>query len=474
MARQKMERISFITCVNDFNKYLQCVKNSLAEKEKNGSVELIAIFNSNNQYSIPQALNEGILKATGTILVCYHQDVEFPADWISTLWNQIAIVKRLSYKWGVLGTFGIDTNGVPAGHIIDRGIRCKSGDLPCRVQSLDECCLIFRKDSGLRFDEQLGGYHLYGADICLTAQTQGFDNYAIDACLHHRAAGNKLNESFYQSKDAFIKKWKNKNCPFSVLETTCTIILIKPGIRSWINYKKIKQRRHKLRKQAKQSKIFFTLDMESKPDGYFGAVRREMLDFIEHPPKRTLEFGCGDGSFSAVVYQKFGAETWAVERDKEAAEAASKKLFKVICADAEKAVGDLPEAYFDSIFLFDFLEHLVDPYRFLKQLKDKMTDSGVVIASIPNIRHYKTVIEYLFKGEWSYRNAGTLDITHLRFFTYKSILHTFKELGFQVYKIQGIHKSKNKILRWLNVLLFGKLEDMKYLQFAVVASPDRK
>ena len=99
-AGQKMERISFITCVNDFNKYLQCVKNSLAEKEKDGSVELIAIENSNNQYSIPQALNEGILKATGDILVCCHQDVEFPADWITTL-----LIKSLSL-------ISLVTNGV--------------------------------------------------------------------------------------------------------------------------------------------------------------------------------------------------------------------------------------------------------------------------------------------------------------------------------------------------------------------------
>ncbi|RKY06237.1 MAG: hypothetical protein DRP56_07790, partial [Planctomycetota bacterium] len=441
---------------------------------KKGSVELIAIENTSNQFSIPDALNQGIAKATGRILVCCHQDIEFPKGWISKLSNQITEIEESGPKWGVLGTFGIGTDGVPVGNIIDRGIQYKSDNLPCRGQSLDEHCLILKKSNGLKFDEQLGGYHLYGADICLQAQTLSLSNYAIDACLYHNsAAGNKLNESFYQSRDAFVRKWKRNHCPLAVVQTTCTIVQVKSGIASRIKYKYIKQRMRKIREKTENSKIFPTLDMKSKPMGYSGRFRNKMFDFIECQPKKTLEFGCGEGHFSSTVRQKYEAETWAVEIETQAANVASKKLFKVICADVEKALEELPERYFDHIFLFDFLEHLTDPYHFLKRLKSKMCDTGVIVASIPNIRHYRMAIEYLIDGDWMYRSAGILDITHLRFFTYKSILKTFRELGFDVHKIQGINKSRNKKLNLLNVLLFGKLKDMKYLQFVVVASPDQ-
>jgi 2-polyprenyl-3-methyl-5-hydroxy-6-metoxy-1,4-benzoquinol methylase len=226
--------------------------------------------------------------------------------------------------------------------------------------------------------------------------------------------------------------------------------------------------------KVKKLKGVFTLDMNSKPTGYYGSIREEMFVFIENNPQRTLEFGCGEGGFSSIVKQRFGAETWAVEINTCAAQMASRNLFKVICCSAEESITKLPDKYFDNIYLFDFLEHLVDPYTLLKQLKKKMSDSGVIIASIPNIRHYKTALEYLWRGDWSYRDAGILDITHLRFFTYKSIIRTLEALDFRIQKIQGIHKSGNHKLNLLNFLLLGKLDDMKYQHFVVVASPDNQ
>lgn len=38
-------------------------------------------------------------------------------------------------------------------------------EMPAQAISFDEVVLILRKDSGIRFDEQLPGFHLYGTDI---------------------------------------------------------------------------------------------------------------------------------------------------------------------------------------------------------------------------------------------------------------------------------------------------------------------
>jgi len=83
----------------------------------------------------------------------------------------------------------------------------------------------------------------------------------------------------------------------------------------------------------------------------------------------------------------------------------------------------------------------------------------------------------LINKDWQYTDRGILDRTHLRFFTKKSIISTFEDLGYSIECIQGIgdlqyvHPEHVKKYNLLNSLLMNQIEDMKYLQFAVVASP---
>lgn len=225
--------------------------------------------------------------------------------------------------------------------------------------------------------------------------------------------------------------------------------------------------KHKHRKPVQTN----LADMALKPDGYFSGTRDKMLKYVPKDVKRTLEFGCGYGGFSALLKKEFGVEAWAVEIDKAAANEAAKKLDKVINADALESLSEIPDDYFDCIIFLDILEHLADPYSVLVALKKKLTGRGVVLTSIPNVRYYRNYIDFAIKGNWDYKDAGTLDKTHLRFFTYKSILKTFDRLGFEVLLMEGIHATRNKKLRLLNLLLFNALDDLKYLHFVTIARP---
>ncbi len=196
-----------------------------------------------------------------------------------------------------------------------------------------------------------------------------------------------------------------------------------------------------------------------------------MLKYIPEGTKTILEFGCGFGGFSSLVKEKLGTENWAVEIDEKAAQEASKKLDKVINTDALEALQKIPEGYFDCIVLFDILEHLADPYSLLHALKTKLTKKGVVVASIPNIRYYRTFIDFVIHGNWDYKEQGIMDKTHLRFFTYKSIIKTFKQLGFEMLELEGIHPTSSRTYKILNVIFLNLLSDIRYKHFAVVAKP---
>ncbi len=209
----------------------------------------------------------------------------------------------------------------------------------------------------------------------------------------------------------------------------------------------------------------------NKPSGYFSSDREDMLKYIPQDIKTSLEFGCGYGGFSALLKNRFYAESWAVEINEEAAREAAKKLDKVINSDATKSLNDIPEQYFDCIILFDILEQLVDPYSLLLALKTKLTSKGVIIASIPNVRYYRTLTQLVIHGNWDYKDHGILDKTHLRFFTYKSIVKMLNRLDYKILKMEGIHPTSSRTFKILNIILLNYLSDVMYKHFAFVVRP---
>lgn len=92
----------------------------------------------------------------------------------------------------------------------------------------------------------------------------------------------------------------------------------------------------------------------------------------------------------------------------------------------------LPPRQFDAIVFNDVLEHLVDPWSALRESKSFLTDGGMVIASIPNVRHYSVIKPLVVSGRFEYQDAGLLDRTHLRFFTFTSSVDLFESTGFRV------------------------------------------
>ncbi len=208
-----------------------------------------------------------------------------------------------------------------------------------------------------------------------------------------------------------------------------------------------------------------------KPHGYYENPRKDMMVFIPDAITKTLEFGCGTGAFSYELKRKFGVETWAVEISQEIAKKASGVVDRVINKDALEALKDLPDNYFDCVLFFDILEHLANPYELLLKLKAKLSDNGIIVCSIPNVRYYRVLVSYVFKGDWNYKDHGVMDKTHLRFFTYKSILTMFDKLAFEILDIEGMHSTSSRTFKILNTLLLNALSDVRYKHFAVVAKP---
>jgi hypothetical protein len=76
------------------------------------------------------------------------------------------------------------------------------------VRTLDEVVLIIRKASGLRFDEQLPGFHLYGTDLCLEAERRRWKCYSLSAyCIHNSQPYKMLPLAFWKACLYLRRKW---------------------------------------------------------------------------------------------------------------------------------------------------------------------------------------------------------------------------------------------------------------------------
>ncbi|GAA4281256.1 class I SAM-dependent methyltransferase [Gaetbulibacter aestuarii] len=210
------------------------------------------------------------------------------------------------------------------------------------------------------------------------------------------------------------------------------------------------------------------MDYDNKPQGYYDNIRSEMLQFLPPDAQCVLDVGCGNGAFALVIKKQNDAEVWGIEFTEGPGNEAKDVLDQVFVGRCEDYMDDLPENYFDAIYFNDVLEHLVDPYEVLKRVKSKLKPEGVIISSIPNVRHFNTFKRVLFNKDWRYEDYGVMDRTHLRFFTKKSIRRMYEDLGYNVLIHKGINRSKSiKPYLFYALTLFTQL-DMQYVQFATV------
>ena len=164
---------------------------------------------------------------------------------------------------------------------------------------------------------------------------------------------------------------------------------------------------------------------------YFDFDRPELLALIPPTAATVLEVGCGRGRLGASLKARQTCKVIGIELDKEAATIARGPLDLVLSGDMEQMDLDLWEEYFDVVVCGDVLEHFRDPAKQLARIRQWLKPGGVVIASIPNVRHH-SVVRSLLDGNWTYEPAGLLDETHLHFFTRRNIEQLFEDVGYTV------------------------------------------
>jgi hypothetical protein len=203
--------------------------------------------------SAARAYNSGMERALTDLVVFAHQDVYFPNGWLDSLHRTLDLLSSTDPNWGVLGVWGGVPDGGPPGHMYWTGVHGTAGkpfNGVREVRSLDEVVLILRKSSGIRFDENLAGYHLYGTDICLEANRRGRKCYVFPGfCVHNTNAYDMLPLGFWKGYLFLRSKWRSElpiNTPCIDITWSCWPMI------SWnvVRAANIMLRRHRAEKRV--------------------------------------------------------------------------------------------------------------------------------------------------------------------------------------------------------------------------------
>jgi len=158
--------------------------------------------------------------------------------------------------------------------------------------------------------------------------------------------------------------------------------------------------------------------------------RADLLDLIPAGARTILEIGCRNGSVGRGIRDRFPAITiWGIESNAEQCEMARSHYDRLFCQKEMDCGSEIPPNSIDVILLPDILSRVPDPASLLKNYIHCLTEAGVVVAGIPNIR-YHGVLSGMVSGKFDLGDPGISGTSG--YFSKKSIVSLMNRTGLWV------------------------------------------
>ena len=168
------------------------------------------------------------------------------------------------------------------------------------------------------------------------------------------------------------------------------------------------------------------IELESKEAvlEYLGVKDKEafLLPFLKrvHGPKRMLDIGCGAGGY-LVAGQNLGLEVEGVEPSDSHSTIARSLGLNV--KQGYFVADEFPSDTYDLVVLSHVIEHIYEPFGFLRGIMKVLKPGGILVVSTPNAG---STVARLSSSYWVMLKT----IDHVNMFSLKSLKHSpIKDLG---------------------------------------------
>lgn len=176
----------------------------------------------------------------------------------------------------------------------------------------------------------------------------------------------------------------------------------------------------------------------------------DVLHLMRKDAACVAEVGSSSGAL-ARAYREINSDCRyvGIEIVEEYAQASKRYCTDVICGNVEKlddeVFNDLSSA--QSWVFADALEHLYDPWKLLKKIRQNASGPVEVVACVPNAQNW-SLQTCLNTGRFVYQDSGLLDRTHIRWFTRLTLIDLFHSSGFQIVDMRAriFHQPDPQVL----------------------------
>lgn len=151
--------------------------------------------------------------------------------------------------------------------------------------------------------------------------------------------------------------------------------------------------------------------VQTKPILYYKGIRikadtglHEQLEemILKHLDKKEkiLDFGCGEGALSQRLKDD-GYEVYSVDINAEDFKADTR--FEALDFNNAEMVSDFYKRHHEEFGLvmgIEVIEHVENPWQYIRDLKSLVRPGGFILLSTPNITSYYSRIRFLFYGRF--------------------------------------------------------------------------
>ena len=201
---------SICTLVTRMHEYEEMLQSFIDKDFTSANCEFLYADNTaGNNFDAFSAINQFLKQAKGAYIIICHQDILINKDGYKELKICLNQLDKKDPEWGVCGNAGAAGPNYIVYHIsYPDGTFMNKGNFPLKVSGLDENFLLVKNSANLKISDNLHGFHLYGTDLALQAELNGYSAYVIPFNLTHKSRGNR-DQDFFRIRKALIQKYNH-------------------------------------------------------------------------------------------------------------------------------------------------------------------------------------------------------------------------------------------------------------------------
>lgn len=197
---------------------------------------------------------------------------------------------------------------------------------------------------------------------------------------------------------------------------------------------------------------------DASPCHVFKELEKPLMSLLNKDINSSiLDLGCGNGHLVNYLLNR-GFNAYGIDASKPGIAIADKinpGRFFVHDLSVEGLPQPLKEMRFNTIISTEVIEHLYDPYAFIRLCRDVLSESkGELIISTPYHGYLKNLFLSIL-NKWDNHISPLWQGGHIKFWSKKTLTQILNEHGFEVTAFRGCGRFP---YFWMTMLIKAKLK----------------